>query len=510
MKISIISPNLSGCVSILDCGVTFLATYINERTSHSATIWDYTYKRREWQSYIRAKYEEEKPDVIGVTYTTLYQKFVLDTIHEIRTNISKEIPIVVGGYHATLRPRESISIPGVDAVVIGEGEFILANYLDALSSQGNLSDVKGLVYKDSQGKLIENPRATWIPDIDSLPFPDYELWDEIDTYLYFLGQLWLIGSRGCPYSCTNCEELYIRESVPGSRNRVRSPKKYVDEIVYHYNKFHDRGFRMAHPFDPVFPINRKWTKEFCEHYIASGLNKKLPLSIFARGDSFFMREEGGVVRDKFDEERLTWLVEANCKEVRIGIESGTERMRNEIHKKMVTNKQLEETFKFCRKHGIVTIAYNMLGGPTETHKEMIETFKFNRKVKANKPIFFIYQKLAHEVEIPMAGEFSCSSNFPSVMSETREKKKRSDQDQATIQFGEPMDSDTFSKRWVIYFQLFCYMYVVGLRVFHLVLKQRFTFFKNFFTYMYRGRKRGANMKIVLAYFLSSCGDNLFE
>ena len=511
MKISIISPNLSGCVSILDCGVTYLATYINERTSHSATIWDYTFKRKEWRSYIKSKFHEENPDVIGITFTTLYKKYVIDTVNEIRANISRDIPIIVGGYHATLRPRESISIPGVNAVAIGEGEYILENYLDALSSNSDLSEVKGLAYKNPEGKLIENPRETWIKDINGLPFPNYELWEDIDTYFYFLGQLWLIGSRGCPYFCTNCEELYIRESVPGNRYRVRNPKNYVDEIVYHYKKFHNRGFRMAHPFDPVFPINKKWTEEFCHYYIKSGLSKKLPFSIFARGDTFYIREEGDKVRDKFDEERLKFLAEAGCKEIRIGLEAGTERMRNEIHQKNVANKQMEETFKYCHKYGVITIAYNMLGGPTETREEMIETFKMNRRVKANKPIFFIYQTLAHEVEVPMAGEFSCSSNYPDIANpEFKEKSERSDEDQATIQFGEPINSETFSKRWVIYFQLFCYAYVVGRRVIRLALKQRFVFFKNFAVFMYKGYKKGANMKIVFAYFLSSCGDNLFD
>jgi hypothetical protein len=153
----------------------------------------------------------------------------------------------------------------------------------------------------------------------------------------------------------------------------------------------------------------------------------------------------------------------------------------------------------------------MLGGPTETKREMIETFNINRRVKANKPIFFIYQNLAHEVEAPMAGEFSCSSHFPDILSpETDEKSNRSDQDQATIQFGEPIESETFSKRWVIYFQLFCYAYVVGRRVIRLVLKQRLVFFKNFANFMHKGYKKGSNMKIVFAYFLSSSGDNLFD
>ena len=95
---------------------------------------------------------------------------------------------------------------------------------------------------------------------DALPFPDYDLWEDIETYFYFLGQLWLIGTRGCPYNCSNCEELPLREAVPGRRYRVRDPRRYAEEIQYHFKKYGDKGFRMAHPFDPVFPLERNWTK----------------------------------------------------------------------------------------------------------------------------------------------------------------------------------------------------------------------------------------------------------
>ena len=509
MRISILSPNLSGCVSILDCGVTYLATFVNQRTEHSATIWDYTFRTRDWQNYTREKFKQDKPDVIGITYTTLYQPYVLEAIREIRTNLSADIPIVMGGYHPTLRPREALSIEGVDAVVIGEGEFVIKEYLDRLNHGKTLEGIPGLCYKNKDGQMFENERTGWITDLVDLPFPDYDLWDELDTYFYFLGQLWLIGSRGCPYKCTNCEELYITSAVPGRRYRTRDPENYVEEIKYHWDKYKDRGFRMAHPFDPVFPINRKWTKTFCDAYKSSGLSEELPFSIFSRGDTFYLRKEGDKARDSFDEERIGWLAEAGCKEIRIGIESGTERMRNEVHFKKVSNKQLIETFGMCRKYKINTIAYNMIGGPTETTNEMWETFKFNLKVKPDKPIFFIYQLLAHEVQESTPGQISNEKKDTLLYNPNSADPYRNSMDTATIQFGEPIDSETFSKKWVVWFQLFCYAYFVGKRVIKLFLHQPIMFFPSLISYMYRGYKRGANMKIVFAYFLGSARKNLF-
>lgn len=509
MKVSIISPNLSGCVSILDCGVTYLATYINARTEHQATIWDYSFHRRHWQQYLREKFAEDRPDVIGITFTTLYEPYVRATIDLIRGSVSQDIPIIIGGIHATLKPQSTLKMDGVDMVIMGEGEFVLADVLNALEGDSDFTSISGLLYKTNDGTIVQNPPRVWIEDINALPFPDYDLWEDIETYFYFLGQLWLIGTRGCPYNCTNCEELPLRKAVPGCRYRVRDPKNYVDEIQYHYEKYRKKGFRMAHPFDPVFPLNREWTRQFCEEYVGAGLHTKLPFSIFARGDTFFLQSP---IKGEFDEERLQWLADAGCKEIRIGIEAGTERMRNEIHKKHVTNAQLLTSFDMFKKYRMITIGYNMLGGPTETKQELSETFKLNVRLSPNKPIFFIYQSLTHDVE--KIRHQVCDHDVGLIL-ETEEntssaRSARSSQDKATIQFGEPLASEQYSATWIIVFQYFCYLYFVGKRVLSGLWHQHHHFVINFVRFMYRGYKEGANMKIVFAYFLSSSGDNLFS
>ncbi|MDD5673517.1 MAG: radical SAM protein [Chitinivibrionales bacterium] len=390
---------------------------------------------------------------------------------------------------------------GVTAVIVGEGEMILASVLDTMEGGGGLDKIPGVYFKTPRGEIISNPLRAWIEDIDTLPFPDYDLWQDIDTYFYFLGQLWLIGSRGCPYQCTNCEELALSAAVPGKRFRKRDPVNYVQEIAYHFDKYKNRGLRMAHPFDPVFPLDREWTRSFCNAYIRAGLSGKLPFSIFSRGDTFYI---GSPRKDSFDTERLQWLVEAGCKEIRIGIEAGSERVRNDIHHKHVTNSQLQESFALFRKYGVITIGYNMLGGPTETKAELWQTFRMNRALRPDKPIFFIYQELAHRSEGLMI-DHATASAVP-----LKKKNYRAQQDRATIQFGEPLESAHYSKRWIMAFQSFCYFYFVFKRAFKLLLRQKHRFVINFFRYMYHGYRRGSNMKIVFAYFLSASGDNLFS
>lgn len=484
MRMSIISPNLSGCCSILDIGVTCLATFINERTRHKANIIDYTFRKKEWKKYLKESLDDFKPDCIGITTTSLFMRYVRMTIAEIRREYDKKVPIVLGGYHVTLNPDSAINEEGVDAIVHGEGEYIISDYLDALSEKGSLDGLTGIWYK-KDGKIYKNQKRAWIEDIDSLPFPDYDLWQDIDKYFYFVGQLWFMGTRGCPFKCTNCSEEPMNRALPGVRFRFRNPSGYVREIKHQWLKYKDRGLRMAHPFDAVFTANAKWVKEFCEEYKAQGLSGNLPLSVFTHGATS-------------QEEKIRLLAEAGCREVRIGIESGNERIRNEVYGKHATNEQIKEAFHNFRKYGINVIAYNMLGGPTETKETLWETYRFNKQLKPNKPIFFIFRPL------PATDILSQMRNLGEEVDQAAMSHEID-----TLHWGAALKSSGRSERYVEYFQLRCFLYFVTIRVLRLIKKEKLSFFVNLFKYMRKGKEYDLDMRIAFAYFLASCGDNLF-
>ncbi|MFA5157416.1 MAG: radical SAM protein [Candidatus Omnitrophota bacterium] len=484
MRMSVISPNLSGCCSILDIGVTCLATYINERTEHKANIIDYTFRTKDWKSYLKKRLEEFKPDVIGITTTSLFMRYVRLTIEEIRKEYSQDVPIVLGGYHTTLNPDSVIKEPGVDAIVLGEGEYIISDYLDALAKGKSLDGITGLWYKKG-AEFVKNPKRGWIEDIDSLPVPDYDLWEDIDKYFYFISQLWFMGTRGCPFKCTNCSEEPMNKALPGKRFRVRNPKAYVQEIKQQWLKYKDRGFRMAHPFDAVFTVNTEWVRDFCEEYKAQGLAGKLPFSVFTHGATS-------------QEEKVKLLAAAGCKEVRIGIESGSERVRNEVYGKHATDAQIREAFKNFHKYGLNVIAYNMLGGPTETKEILWQTYNFNKELQPEKPIFFIFRPLPGTDIIAQMNSLGEEIDSAAMSHEID-----------TLHWGAALKSKSRSENYVEYFQLRCFLYFVSRRVWRLIKKQKLRFFINFFRYMYTARKYKLDMRIAFAYFLASCGDSLF-
>jgi hypothetical protein len=250
-------------------------------------------------------------------------------------------------------------------------------------------------------------------------------------------------------------------------------------------KYRDRGFRMAHPFDAVFTAQEKWVREFCDEYRKQGLAGALPFSVFTHGATS-------------QENKVRMLSEAGCCEMRIGVESGNERVRNEIYEKHATNAQIRESFAAFKKHHMVVIAYNMLGGPTETKETMWETYKFNKELDPNKPIFFLFRPLPGTEIIGKCNELGEAIDGGAMS-----------HDIDTLHWGAALFSKDRSRRYTEYFQIRCFLYFVPRRIFRLMWKGKRRFFIHFVRYMYQGWKYGLDMKIVFAYFLASCGDNLF-
>jgi anaerobic magnesium-protoporphyrin IX monomethyl ester cyclase len=307
MKISIISPNLSGDPSIVDIGITYLATWINERTTHRARILDFTYHARDWREHLERHIERYKPDVIGISTVSMYMQYVEPMIQEIKQRWG--LPIILGGYHATLLPEPSIALPGVDAVCIGDGEVPLTAWLDALEGGGSAHGIDGLWFMH-QGEVVRNELRPLNQDIDELPIPNYDLWEDFDRFLFYNGVVYVIGNRGCPYGCTYCSEEPLRQRLPGRYLRTRDPAAYAREIQHHWRKYRHRGMRVAHTFDPAFTVNEPWLEAFCTAYREIGLADVLPFSCFSRAD-------------QLDEHKVELLAAANVGVVRIGIPSPT-------------------------------------------------------------------------------------------------------------------------------------------------------------------------------------------
>ena len=364
MKIALIFPNLHAMPQTLDLGIVYLATYIKERTAHEVLVIDVTFHSKDWQNYVKTKIESFQPDVICFsTFSVLWDcaKLITNDIF----SYYKKVPVVVGGYQAIMCSEETIAAKEVDVCCIGEGEHTLAAYLDALQFQQPLSEIKGIWYKDQNGQVLKNPNRA-VVHLDDLPFPDWDVFEDIEKYLYFLGRLYAIGTRGCPYKCSFCAETALEVTYKNKRWRERDPIRYVDEIEFQYNKYKDRGMHALHMFDTVFSFNEEWLQIWSAEYKRRGLDKKLPFTVFARPDQHNMSEK-----------KIKLLAETGCAQVRMGIESGDSDLRkNELRKPGCSNNIILDRIQLLNKYGILAKTYSIIGFPHDTKASIWKTLNF--------------------------------------------------------------------------------------------------------------------------------------
>jgi radical SAM superfamily enzyme YgiQ (UPF0313 family) len=130
--------------------------------------------------------------------------------------------------------------------------------------------------------------------------------------------------------------------------------------------------------DDIFILNKKWLVEFCEEY-PEKIGLPFACNINPAG---------------FDRKTAKMLAKAGCVEVKIGLESGSERLRREILKRPSKEHLITEAFAAAQDAGIRAWSFNMIGIPAETKEEMLMTAKLNARVRPyiiRCAIFFPYE-----------------------------------------------------------------------------------------------------------------------
>ena len=173
---------------------------------------------------------------------------------------------------------------------------------------------------------------------------------------------YLLTSRGCPYLCTFCSPT-LRQSY-GRPFRSHSAERVVDDML---RLHHDHGVGAFYMIDDVFSFDRARVAEMCHLLI----RRQAPISWVIQTRPDFV-----------DPELLRLLKQAGCAGVKMGIESGVDRILKMI-KKGTYRDRIAQSARDIREAGLFLTAYYMLGHPTETLEEMEETYRFARRVKAD-------------------------------------------------------------------------------------------------------------------------------
>jgi len=277
------------------------------------------------------------PDLIGLTTYTPGITGVQHICHKIKEE--SEVPIYLGGIHASALPRLTLKETGADGVIVGEGEREITNLVSRIE--------KGL----STPRIIHS--NSFIEELDSIPYPARHLLKDYNDFY----STQVITSRGCPYNCIFCASHIIW----GHKPRFRSPENVVGELIELKEK---HGVDKVRICDDTFTLSKRHVLGICEEIIQSRV--KIGFSCGSRVDTL-------------DSEMAEALKRAGCYRVTLGIESGNQQVLYDI-KKNIKKEDAERTVKILKEAGLEAYTYFMIGHPTDTKQTIQDTRDFMKKL----------------------------------------------------------------------------------------------------------------------------------
>ncbi|MCL5035628.1 MAG: B12-binding domain-containing radical SAM protein [Chloroflexi bacterium] len=326
-------------------------------------------------------------DIVGISAMTHTLADVFEAAGAVK-NIDPGLPVIMGGPHTSLFPVESANMPGVDYVVMGDGEIPLAGLLEALRDGRDPAFVPGVI-KSESGEIKGEPKPYFTEDLDSIPPPERRFLPAERYYTVVSRHpptTIIISSRGCPHSCIFCH------TAGGKRWRGRS----AAHVAYEISACTKEGISEFFFFDENFLFSRDRIIE-----LASEIRKR-KLEIF-----FDLRTRA----DSVDAELLKILRSVGTQRIQFGLESGSPRMLKSLKKGFLIE-QSENAVRQARNAGLATYASFMIGLPGETAEDLRATLDFALRLPLDYVDFSIAMPYPYTEMYTMAREKSLIKGDP--------------------------------------------------------------------------------------------------
>jgi len=312
----------------------------------------------EYKDVVKQEMKVSQPDLVGFSSYDMNCYFILDCANFIK-NYYPKTKIIVGGHHASMAPEFYMRKESIDYVCIGEGEYVLGELLESLSEGNGARSIKGLCLRDSTRKIIYNGARELEADLDGLPFIDRSV---VNSQQLELDYLPMFAGKGCPYSCTYCANNSIKRLYPNPNKyvRYRSPEEIIEEIKECKNIYE---FNYVFFYDDIFALNYKWLQRFGELYARNFPD--IPFQCLLRPEI------------AANEKYIKLLHDSGCRYVYIGVESGSEKYRQNVLGRNMTNRTILKGARLIKKYQMKLYIFMMVGLPGETILDMIKSLWLN-------------------------------------------------------------------------------------------------------------------------------------
>lgn len=302
---------------------------------------------------------ELKPEVVifSTSTTTIYSDLDIATLVK---EISPKTLTVAVGSHVMALPEETLKLnKNLDVAIYNDDEEVVVKNLT--ESKKDLSEIKGICYRDSSGRIKRNPPQNITNNLDELGFPAHDLINK-DLYYDFMTKdgnapAFIMAQRGCINKCTfcNCPALY--------RYRERSIPHVIEELKWIKNL----GYKEFKFINAGISYNPKWINALLDEMIKNNLN----LSWWTNARA-----------DKLTDELLLKMKKAGCHTLAIGMESADPEILKNIGKN-ITPEQVKKAVFLIKRAGMKVAVYFIFGLPGETKETMKKSIKFAKSLPAD-------------------------------------------------------------------------------------------------------------------------------
>jgi len=343
-------------------GLAYIATAI-KRADFDFEILDLDAARlsdEDFEEYIR----KTDFDVVALGCIVTGYKYVKQLAEVIKKN--KDVSIIAGNSVVTSIPEILLTKTMVDIGVMGEGDITIVELLRAIENKTRLEEVKGIVFK-KEGNVVFTLEREVIPNLDELPFIDYELFDMkayIDKFKYSVSEPYPVAfdklkalpinaARGCPFNCTFCYHVFRNKKF-----RMRSAENVAREIEYLHDKF---GVNYILFSDDLFLVSKEQANYLADCFIRQNIKVFWDASCRA-----------GLFKES-DLELALKLKKAGCVSLGYSLESASQEILKAMNKKITVQDFIIQT-DLLHKAGINPVTSLVIGYPQETEETLKLTF----------------------------------------------------------------------------------------------------------------------------------------
>jgi len=289
-----------------------------------------------------------------VVFETSTPSFKNDVLVAEKVKERVETRVVFLGTHVSSLPEESMGNKSIDAIIMGEYELTLAEYIES-----GPENTRGVCYRKDE-KVIVNPHRERIKNLDMLPFPAREL---LPNSKYFDPILenpftYILAGRGCPYRCIFCN---WPQTLTGREYRMRSPKNIVDELEHIKRNYNFKSILFN---DDTLTASKENVQGICSEIKRRNINLKW--GCYARAD-------------ERDENLLDSMREAGCYLIKVGVESGNQMVLDNMRKGYQLD-NVRNGIRLMKSKGFHVHATFAFGLPGEDISTIQETIRFAKEL----------------------------------------------------------------------------------------------------------------------------------